>query len=359
MNEQLEDSTEVKTVTVDPEERVEFQLSNKFLQTMEPIAKEYKVGAMYFSLKDGMKRKYLAKDPVNYIDIDDEGNISFLKSRYFTEPDPWKSNRRVKTKATKALREIFNEQYINTEIKQTDIEAFANKLATLKSSGLRVEEFRGEDVLRGYNYKHEFNTKFGHSCANFNQKELNGGYREPWVDEYDVYVKNPENCGVVVVWDEGKIVARRSFQQGIQVCDVGDWKKGEHHTVWGNAYGIGGSGGRYDTMITDYLKKKYKAVQKGYSPGFCVHMETRWKNYPAFDSMYVNFDHNLLTDNYGKLPNPFNNYDWKNTYPSMDHLHAPQRYIDMRLQEEAEKSKPVQPELEPIVQAPPIFELYS
>lgn len=223
--------------------------------------------------------------------------------------------------------------FLASEIKQTDIESFSNKLAALKSTGVKIEEFRGEDVLRGYNYKKEFNTSFGHSCANFNQKDLGGNYREPWVDEYDVYVKNPENCGVCVVWDDGKIVARRSFQQGIQVCDSGEWKKGEHHTVWGNFYGIGGTRGKYDVMITDYLKKKYNAVQKSSGPGYlCIQMETRWKNYPAFDSMYVDFDHNLLSDYYRGLPDPFRNYNWRDTYPSMDHLHAPQKYIDARLE---------------------------
>lgn len=328
-------------VQIDPEERFNFHLTDKFLATMKPLSTEYKVANMYFILKNGMKRKYLVKDPVDYIDIDDEGNISFLKSRYFSEDNPFKSQRRVKMKATKVLKEIYDQVYINTTIKQTDVEAFANKLATLKDSNARVEEFRGKDILRGYNYKGEFNIEFGHSCANFKQKELNSEYREPWVNEYDVYVKNPDNCGVVVVWDDGKIVARRSFQQGIQVCDSGDWKKGEFHTIWGNQYGIGGSGGKYDVMIKDYLKEKYAAVSMGSVPGngaFCIHIETRWKNYPAFDGMYVNFEHNLLSDKFDKLPISYRNYSWNGTYPNMNHLHAPQKYIDMRLQEEAEKS---------------------
>jgi len=326
-------------VQINPEERFNFHLTDKFLATMKPLSTEYKVAEMYFTLKDGVKRKYLVRDPVDYIDIDNEGNISFLKSRYFSEDNPFKSQRRVKMKATKVLKEIYDQVYINTAIKQTDIEAFANKLATLKDRSAKVEEFRGEDVLRGYNYKGEFNVGFGHSCANFKQKELNGGYREPLVDEYDVYAKNPENCGVVVVWDDGKIVARRSFQQGIQVCDSGDWKKGEFHTVWGNQYGIGGSGGKYDVMIRDYLKEKYNAVEHNNVPGngaLCIHIETRWKNYPAFDCMYVDFEHNLLTDRYGRLPEPYKSYSWTSTYPGMDHLHAPKKYIDMRIAEKGE-----------------------
>lgn len=334
-----------------------FHISSKLNTFLEPLKNDYKIAKLLYELqptvqmlaktpgvyykRNGPPKNILVSDPIDYLDIDNEGNISFLKSRYFSEENKWENTRRVKTKITKVLKEIYNQDFLREHIKETDAEAIVNKIAILKNqSGARVEEFRGEDVLRGYNYNHEFNKSFGHSCANFHQKELGGSYREPWVDEYDVYVKNPENCGVVVVWDNNQIVARRSFQQGIQVCDTKNWKKGEFHTVWGNYYGIGGNNSKYDTMIKEYLIKKYDASDKAGNNILCIEMETRWKNYPAFDSMYVNFEYNLLTNNYSGLPQPYISYSWVSTYSNMDHLHAPENYIKKRLQEEYYKEHP-------------------
>jgi len=320
-------------VAIDPEEVVNFHISEKLKKLISSMKDSYKVAELLSKLEGGVTRKYLAKDPVNYLDIDDEGNISFLKSRYFDEsPDKWSSTRRVKMKATKVLKEIFNEQYINTNIKQTDIEAFVNKLASVKDTSCRVEEFRGMDSLRAYNYKKELSKNFGYSCANFHQAENSfGKYTEPKVSEFDIYTKNPEQCGVVVVWDNGVIMARRSFQQGIQVCDSKLWKKGEFHTVWGNYYGVSG---KYDVMMLDYLRKKYpNAVVKQGGPnysGLCISLETRFTYYCPFDSMYVNFEHNLLTDNPSSLPSPYCNYSWVNTY----HAFCPKKYVKERLEEE-------------------------
>jgi len=326
---------------------VTFHVSDKLFNTMSSID-DSKVAKLLSSLKYGVKKENLVADPVDYLDIDKDFNVSFLKSRFFIEIDKWNNTRRVSTKPTKILRDIYNEDFLNSNIKQTDIEVFSNKLASIKakSSGTVVEEFRGENVLRGYNYKKEFNKDFGNSCANFHQDMLNGDYEEPWVDNYDVYIKNPKNCGVVVVWDNGKIVARRSFQQGEQVCDAGKFKKGEFVTVMGNYYGMGGSYSKYSQLIDDYLKKKYNALDMYSANGFCIHMETRWKNYPAFDFMYVNFDHQLLCTKQQSLPEPYRSYTWESTYPGVGnvaHLHAPQSEIDNRIKEEelANKENPV------------------
>lgn len=319
-----------------------FNVSPKFVEWIGKLKDEYKAGELLWQIKEGVKKEHLTMFPSDYFKIEPDGLISFLKSKFLDDSNPWESTRRMKLKVNKALKEIYNDQYLNSKLNQTDIESIINKFNSLFTMSCRIEEFRGEDVLRGYNYKNEFNTRFGHSCANFNQKSLGGSYREPWVDEYDVYVKNPENCGVVVVWDNGKIVARRNFQGGIQVCDSGDFKEGEFHMVWGNYYGIGGDSSKYDIMIKDYLKRKYNANQKqggnNYS-ALCIQMETRWKNYPAFDSMYVCFDPPLLSDRPERLPAPYRNFTWKSTYPSMDHLHCPEIYIKKRIDEEKKEEK--------------------
>lgn len=332
----IKENIEQSNDQINLDEAVIFHLDSNFIKILNDF-KGVKLAELYIKLLNGVQRKYLVKEPVDYLNIDKEGNVSFLRHRYFNEEDKWGTTRRQKMKMIKVIKDIYNESYLNIELKQTDIESFSNRLtAYLKPA--EILELRGNDLLRAYNYTHELIKTFGNSCANFYQKELNGNYREPWLDEYYVYTKNPENCGVIVVIDNGKIVARRSFQQGIQLCDAGTWKKGEHHTVWGNYYGVGGNGSKYDTMIIEYLKNKYNAASKQSSIGsLCISMETRWKNYPAFDSMFVCFEHNLLSDNYNRLSSPYNSYRWINTYPGMDHLHCPTKFIDERLKEESTK----------------------
>jgi hypothetical protein len=260
-----------------------------------------------------------------------------LKSRYFGEENKWENTRRVKTKITKVLKEIYNQEYLREKIKETDAEALSIRMATLKSTEARVEEYRGMEILRAFNYKHELtDTNFGYSCANFHQAGGKfGGYTEPKISEFDIYTKNPEQCGAVVVWENGKIKGRMTFQQGIQVCDSGLYKKGEHHTVWGNYYGVGG---KYSVMLTDYIKKKWpNAVHKQQCPGssaLCIELETRFTYYCPFDSMYVNFEHNLLTDNYGYLSGAYRNYKWVNTY----HAFCPKELVNQRIKEENEKT---------------------
>jgi hypothetical protein len=321
----------------DPNELVKFQISQKFEKLLNPLKSDYKIAEFYLKLKDGVQRINLSKDPPNYLDVDNEGNLSYLKSRYWGEGDPWTSTRRIKMKITKALKDFYAETYINNYIKQTDVESFVNKWAIVaKPNAITAEEFRGVEVMRAYNYKKELTPNFGYSCANFHQAESEfGKYSETRVSEFDIYTKNPEQIGAVVAWENGRIMGRRSIQQGVQVCDSGSYKKGEFHTVWGNYYGVGGSGGKYDKVITDYIKSKWSnATKMQCSPdgrsAICISLETRFTYYCPFDSMYVNFEHNLMTDISRYLPAPYGNYEWVDTY----HAFCPKELVRKRIKEE-------------------------
>jgi len=316
----------------DPNEIVGFRLSSKFETTLKPLRSEYKVADLYLKLKEGVERKYLSKDPPDYLDIDDEGNLSFLKSRYFGEGDPWTTSRRIKMKITKALKEFYDETYMNSLIKQTDVEAFINKWnSLLKSKRIHAEEYRGKEMLRAFNYTRELSKNFGYSCANFHQDENEfGKYTEPKLSEFDIYTKNPEQIGVVVAMEDGVIMGRRTVQQGIQVCDTANYNKGEFHTVWGNYYGVGGGGGKYDNIITTYIIKKWPDAKGMRSNALCVSLETRFTYYCPFDSMYVCFEHNLMTDNYSYLPLPYRTYKWVGCY----HAICPKELVKQRIEEE-------------------------
>ena len=334
-------------VVHNPNDEFYLHTSDKLKEIIYELKKDdYTVASLLYRLTQGYYYKYLLADPVNYLNLEDDGTISFLKSRYFTEQDKWGSSRREKTKATKILRLLYNEDYLKNNIKETDIEAFSNKLSAMKDEKFEVLEFRGDEILRAYNYKVELSKNFGMSCANFKQKDGRfGGYDEPTTAQFDIYTKNPENCGAAVVMgNDGVIVARRSFQQGPQVFDNGGRKAGQVYTVWGNYYGVGGGGSKYDTLIKGYLTKKYNAVCKATGNGaFIISMETRFEYYCPFDSMWVSFKDNLLSDSNARLPD--GKYpNWTNTY----HAACPYDLVAQRLEEEkAVKTKVVQPVVQP------------
>lgn len=316
-------------------EIVKFHLSNKLSSLMASLKDESVYANLLYYLISGKPKEQLVDSPIDYLDIDDDGMISFLKPRYFDETDKWNSTKRVKLKSTKIAKEIYKESYLNSVLKQTDIESFINVLKTVTETE-NIFEYKGDELLRAYNYRGELAPNFGSSCANFKQSENKfGGYSEPTIDEFYVYTENPDNCKVIVVWEKDKIVARKSFQQGIQLCDVGNFKKGELCTIMGRYYGVGGQYSKYNIMINRYLTKKYKNISEIYNTttSLCISMETRWENYPPFDNMYVSFDMNLLTNNYGLLPSPYRGYAWSNTY----HAGCPKRLVNQRIKEESEK----------------------
>jgi len=311
----------------DSDEKIIFHLKSDLVNMLEKLT-GYKLADLYLNLINGIEKKYLVEEPIDYLNIDNEGNISFLKSRYFSEDDKWESSRRQKLNIKKAIKDIYKESYLNEVLKQTDIELFVNKLnAILNPSD--VVEFRGEEMLRAFNYTGELDPRtLDNSCANFIRDDR-GSVISPDKKRYDIYTKNPENIGVVVVFEDGVIKGRRTFQQGIQTVDSGEFKKGQFYTVWGNYYGAGGSGGKYDAMIRDYLKKKYDAIPMMSGSGtFRIKIkETRFPYYCAFDTMYVNFST-------GEIADRCSGYGWERTYGAK----CPQSILKQK-KEEDEKEK--------------------
>lgn len=274
-----------------------FNLSPKFINKLYDLD-GLKLTKLFLDLTLGVSPEKLVADPIDYVDLEDDGNVSYLKSRYFDEPDKWKTSRRIKTKVNRLLKDIYKETYLNEKINQTDVEIFLNRWNGLFKSA-EIFEWRGKELLRAYNYKREIDLhKFGFTCANFGQKEPGGSrYEEPLVSWFDVYTKNPENIGVVVAMIDNRIVGRKTFQQGIQLYDRKKYKSGEFYTMKGNYYGELGRKGLYDQMIDSYLEKKYKPHYLD-DFGFVINIETRFQQYPPFDSMYVNFNKNELSNEY-------------------------------------------------------------
>ena len=309
----------LELVNIDPSIR-RFKISDDLVDILNTMKNEYVYIKLFLDLRKGVDKSILVTDPPDYLKLELDGTISYLKSRYYEEQkgNEWNNNRRTKVRASRVLKDIYNPEYMSQNLKETDINNFVNKWAAICSPA-EVKEYRGEEILRAYNYTEECIPNFGYTCANFHQNKYDfGRHNEPTLPEYDVYVKNPENCGVAVVWDKGKIVARRSFQQGPNVFDSGKFIKDKIGTVYGNYYGLDGDGSKYDKAIIDYLEKKYDAVSYEIRDYFCIKMNTRFAKYCPFDSMIVCFEEDLLA-NRKPIIAPYNVFKWIDTY----HAHCP------------------------------------
>jgi len=97
-------------------------------------------------------------------------------------------------------------------------------------------------------------------------------------------------------------------------------------------------------MIKDYIKKTFPnaAFKSSRNGSFIIDFETRFKHYCPFDSMYVCFEHNLLSDTSYGHPGKYDDYKWSNTY----HASCPQILVDQRIEEEEAKKLAKNQEIE-------------
>lgn len=291
-----EETKPVESPIEEKREPKKFHLSEELLSKLKkieftPIAKGF------ISLSSGVDPKYLVQNPIDYLSVEKDGNISYLKPQYFSdEEDPWTSKRRVLGKPTRIIRDIYNEEILARR-KQTDIEQFANLWSDLDVD-LEIRVLRGDDILRAYNYTKELDkSKFGFTCANFHQG--NSGYAEPNVSDFDIYTKNPKNIGTAVIIVKGRIVGRITFAEGTQLklpAGKDNSEEGKHRICYGNYYGEK-KGGSYESYLKKYLESKGGFRMATSKSPFLIKLEnTRFKYYCPFDSMYVNFQLNQLSD---------------------------------------------------------------
>jgi len=231
------------------------------------------------------------------LDYDEDGNISF----YLNKNGIVDTSRLNKIKPTKIFSKIVIDQakYLNDNgVTQRDIELFSNDI---KPKTDELVEWKGEDILKAYNYTGLLRRQFSKSCANFDQARLTGGeWYEPKKEWYDVYVENPDNISVLVVLNtEGNVVGRRMLFKGEQFEDSSTFKKGEHVGIGGNYYGEGGYGSKYDVIITKWLSDNgYKSFDnRNYNDGNIMLQLKKYKypEFPPFDNFYINIDNGVIS----------------------------------------------------------------
>lgn len=236
----------------------------------------------------------------DYLDYKD-GMFTYLFNTSEISGDPYTQRGRSTIKPTKILTKIVikpSDYLSDNSITQRDIELFSNDI---KPKTDKIEEWKGEDILKAFNYTGLLRKQFSSSCANFDQARLtNNNWTEPIKEHYDVYVENPDNISVLVVLNsEGNVTGRRMLFKGEQFEDSGKHKKGEHVGIGSNFYGEGGNGSKSDTIITKWLTDHgYKSFSNYNNNDGNIMIQLKnykYPQFPPFDSFYINLENGVLS----------------------------------------------------------------
>lgn len=291
------------------------EMSKELINLLKNIQNnEY--SSLFLSLLS-IKTEYLQSNRPDYLDIDNDGNVSYLDFKFIEKRGSYYFNdyRRQRIKVTRILSKLIKPEYIT--ISQVEIEKFSNAWKAMFSDEIDVQEFKGEEILRAYNYNGEVKNAGG-SCAIF----PGCGKKE----KFNVLTNN-DNFSAFVVFDNTGIVGRTLAISGTQVETQGIFKKGEYYKILNNFYGKGGPGSPTDIAIRNYAKIKGYRFYNHYGLKhmenhlpisynkdiFKIKIENAYQelNYPSIDGLYFNFNTKELATNY---PDGLFNNEWVNMY---------------------------------------------
>jgi len=271
------------------DDKIRIFLSNELVGLLKKM-KDCKLAELYLSLLNGVDKEYVKDDYVDFLDIENDKTISFLKKKWWAEEAAKMfSKRRDKQRINRVIKLILKDDYVDSIIKQTDVELFMNTLNAIFKP-CEVLELRGEDMLRAFNFTNELDLrKFSASCANYT-----GGKKN--TENFKIYTDNPKNMAAIVTYEFGKITGRRTIQQGPVTRSPNEEDIGKIYTFIGNFYGENGGGSKYDLAILKYIKEKYPfSGMSTEKRGITILIEnTRFPHYPPFDDMRVNFKTNEM-----------------------------------------------------------------
>jgi len=259
------------------------------IENLDPVAQ------FFLSLKH-IDKTNLMQTPVDYLDVDNKGNLTGLSRRNYNEgEDPFKSNRRQGLKLNKLLLRVATKDYYNQMLKPTDIELFLNKWRMLFDDTYTVQVLEGLDILDAYDHDTISNGWKGSSCANFANRN-NIGTR------YNVYTDNVENVKCLVVYHKGKIHGRRMMFTGEQIQTHGKYIEGRTYIFLNSYYGEGGSGAKAYAAMDRWIKdNKANDVNAGRNNKDIFRIKinkTCYEQYPPWDYMYVNFKTDEIASNH-------------------------------------------------------------
>lgn len=248
-----------------------------------------KISQLFLSLND-IDKNILVENPLDFFDVDDKGNITFLPRRDLKSvTDPFDTPRRQTTRLGRMLKRIFKKDYLDNKINQRDIEIFTNKWNALFDDNYKVEILEGDDILKAYDCDEMGGNWAGSSCANFTRDTISN------FNIYKFYTENTENIKCAVVYHKGKIYGRRMMFIGIQSKTHGNLEKGTKQILLNNFYGQGGMDSKIDQLLKRWSTDNNallieKIRQHGNGDIFRIKVEkTCYRKYPPIDAIYVNF----------------------------------------------------------------------
>jgi len=245
-----------------------------------------KVVQLFLLIKD-IDPVNLVNNPVDFLDVNQKGEISFIPRRLSSGGDPFKNtNRQGTKKINRLIKRIVTNKYYDENITPKDIELFMNKWNILFDDSYKLTILEGDDILDAYNTDKIGGGWDGSSCANSRGNNMN-------INKFKVYTENSQiKC--VVVYHKGKIYGRRMLFEGIQTETLGDFIEGTKYLLLNGFYGQGGTGSKIDQVIkrwgddnnAHFIENLY------YKPLdiFRIKIDNvKYPNYPPWDSMLVNF----------------------------------------------------------------------
>lgn len=225
----------------------------------------------------------------NYIDVNPDGTLSFINDTKSKDFELW-GGPRQNIKVGRIIRNILIES--NFSHSEKELEDFINKFKSQisnTSDKKKFEIFYGEDIYKFYNsidYDKENGLgQLGKSCMN----------RKP-ADFFQIYTKNPNKVGLIVLFDENKNMIGRSLL----------WKTENEFLFMDRIY-------TFDDSDIDLFK--LQGDEKGY-----WYKDKQNTSYMSRDNFVYKFD--ICSNNDRKQEDiivKLDNYDF-NIYPYLDSL---------------------------------------
>lgn len=266
-----------------------------------------KVSQFFFLLKK-IKKEHLINNNVDFLDVDNKGNLSYLSRRFYKNgEDPYKSNLRQSGKLIKIILKIVKKEYFESFLTNKNIEEFNNKWKGIFDDSYTVKILEGDDILDAYNFDKICEAMKTSSCANFNLTDTHK------INTFKVYTENVENIKCLVVYHKGIIYGRRMMFVGEQVETIGSIKKGTNNVLLNTPYCDGGNNSKVDQIMIRWSEDNgaYIINRMKSEDIFLIEIKkTCYKNYPPWDSMLVNFKLNQIASKYN---NKFDK-NWVSTY---------------------------------------------
>lgn len=184
--------------------------SNEFKKIINDMPNTDKIADILYQIIDD---KVDIKTNYNLVDVDKEKNdeVSFLPDnqyqRFLTKGDDVTTKTKGKAKIGRMINQILKDNG-HTQFKDTDVEKFINNFKSTwnKKHGIvnrKTEVVKGKDILKWYNINSYNSDKgtLGSSCMRYEK-----------VNHFmNIYAENPDKISMIIITDEGKLVARALF----------------------------------------------------------------------------------------------------------------------------------------------------